>query len=73
MEVGIIEHGQHSIPFVKLIPRNSKHSYFDTIVYAHGNSSDMSDGLRFMERMALIYEAEYMIFDYSGYGQSKTV
>lgn len=31
----------------------------------------MSDGVRFMERMALIYEAEYVIFDYNGYGESK--
>lgn len=55
MEVGILEHDKHSIPFVKLIPRNRNHEYFDTIIYAHGNSSDMSDGLKFMERMSLIY------------------
>lgn len=54
--MGILEQDKHSIPFVKLIPRNRK-VYHDTIVYAHGNSSDMSDGLKFMERMALIYSA----------------
>jgi len=25
MEVGILEHDKHSIPFVKLIPRNRNH------------------------------------------------
>jgi hypothetical protein len=68
MQLGILSCGKHSIPFVKLTPRNIKNEYFDTIVYAHGNSSDLSDALLFMERMALIYEAEYVVFDYNGYG-----
>ena len=72
MEVGILDSGKHSIPYVKLTPRNRKIQYFDTIVYAHGNSSDLSDGLMFMERMSLKYEAEYVIFDYNGYGESRS-
>jgi hypothetical protein len=71
--VEILEYDNHSIPVVKLTPRPSKiyvqpNKCMDTIVYAHGNSSDMADGLKFVEKMALKYEAEYIVFDYNGYG-----
>ena len=41
------------------------------IVYAHGNSSDMGDSLRFISHMAGKFKAEYVAFDYTGYGESK--
>lgn len=43
----------------------------DTIIYAHGNSSDMSDALKYVERIATKYIAQYVVFDYTGYGESK--
>lgn len=48
MKICILEYLNHSIPVVKLTPRTSKLIDIDTIVYAHGNSSDLADGLRFV-------------------------
>ena len=31
----------------------------------------MADGLKFVEKMTLKYEAEYVVFDYNGYGESR--
>ncbi len=53
---------------VRLIPEKSeKHM---CIIYAHGNSSDLSDSIKFIDRMAQKFRAEFVVFDYSGYGES---
>jgi abhydrolase domain-containing protein 17 len=41
------------------------------IVYAHGNSSDLGDSLRFITGMTVKFKAEYVAFDYTGYGESR--
>lgn len=41
------------------------------IIYAHGNSSDMSNSLMFVEGLSSHIDATYVIFDYSGYGESR--
>ena len=41
------------------------------IIYAHGNSSDMSNSLMFVEGLSSHIDATYVIFDYSGYGDSR--
>jgi abhydrolase domain-containing protein 17 len=41
------------------------------VIYGHGNSSDMGDSLHFISRMAERFRAEYVVFDYTGYGASK--
>lgn len=54
MSICILELVNLSVPVIKLTPLRVSDNY-DTIVYAHGNSSDLYDGLRFMERMAYKY------------------
>ena len=41
------------------------------IVYSHGNSSDMSDAILFLEGLALNYNIDVLGYDYSGYGESR--
>lgn len=40
-------------------------------MYSHGNSSDLSDALIFLEGLALHYGVNVLGYDYSGYGQSR--
>lgn len=66
MKTTILETSGNSVPVLRLTPmQKNNHS---TIVYAHGNSSDMSDSLNFVEMLSQLIQAEYVIFDYSGYG-----
>lgn len=44
----------------------------DTIIYAHGNSSDMADALKFVDKMSSKYMVEYVVFDYNGSGESRS-
>ena len=55
---------------MKLTPANWEKFKGSTIIYAHGNSSDMQDSLTFIEKMTKILRTQYIIFDYSGYGVS---
>ena len=42
-----------------------------TIVYSHGNSSDMSDSFKFMLRCLRAHSYDAIVYDYTGYGASK--
>lgn len=42
-----------------------------TIIYSHGNSSDLADSLIFIEKISQKLMAEFIIYDYSGYGESR--
>jgi len=60
------------VPVAKLIPTNLKEDQLvPTVVYAHGNSSDLGDSLDYISLMAPKFKAEWVIFDYSGYGESR--
>jgi pimeloyl-ACP methyl ester carboxylesterase len=41
------------------------------IIYAHGNSSDLGSSLAFISKMVVHFKAEYIAFDYTGYGASR--
>ena len=41
------------------------------VVYAHGNSSDMGDSLYFISKFSEKMRAVYIVFDYTGYGESR--
>ena len=69
MTVKIIEKANHSVPVMVLTP--TKHQPRHTIIYSHGNASDMSDSLWFMERVSRSIYAEFVVYDYSGYGASR--
>lgn len=45
----------------------------NVIIYAHGNGSDMSDSLMFIDRLSQHIHTEYVVFDYTGYGESRVV
>ena len=42
-----------------------------TIVYSHGNNEDLIDALGFASRLSKSIKAEFIVYDYSGYGDSK--
>jgi hypothetical protein len=65
----LLEANHHSVPVCRLVPNNPVSD--SVIVYAHGNASDMSDSYGYVERLAKQVESEYVIFDYSGYGESR--
>lgn len=69
IETTILETSNHSVPICRLIPKNATNS--KVIIYAHGNASDMSDSLAFVEKMASLLRMQYIIFDYTGYGESR--
>jgi fermentation-respiration switch protein FrsA (DUF1100 family) len=71
-EVAIIEKEGHSVPVVRLFPiRMEEGERLPCIVYAHGNSSDLGDSLRFIHAMTGKFKAEYVAFDFTGYGESR--
>lgn len=40
------------------------------IIFSHGNGSDLTQSLEFISSLAEIHEAEYIAYDYTGYGRS---
>jgi hypothetical protein len=38
------------------------------IIYSHGNSSDLSESIVFIEGLAIKYGCDVIGYDYSGYG-----
>lgn len=68
----MLETKDNSVPVIRIYPVNLKEDEMvPCIVYAHGNSSDMGDSLRFVTHMAGKFKAEYVAFDYTGYGESQ--
>ena len=69
IQLEILEKDQNSVPVCRLKP--TKKALPLTIVYVHGNSEDLLDSLWFAIRLSSIVKAEFVIFDYSGYGDSR--
>lgn len=67
----ILETSGNSVPVIKLTPLDK--NITTTVVYAHGNASDLADSLSFVELLCQQLKAEYVIFDYSGYGESRVL
>lgn len=42
------------------------------IIYSHGNASDLSDVLMFIQKLSIIYNIDFIAYDYRGYGLQKT-
>jgi hypothetical protein len=38
------------------------------VIYSHGNASDLADVFFFGERIAYLYDVDFLGYDYSGYG-----
>ena len=68
-QVEVLEQNGHSVPVCKLTP--SVREFTTTVIYAHGNSSDLYDSLAFIEKMMRVFKTQFIIFDYSGYGYSR--
>ena len=71
-EIDILEDQKKklSIPLVH-IQSNRKHKPSCTIIYSHGNSSDLSGGLSFLLELAEKRNINVVVYDYTGYGASK--
>ena len=57
-----------SIPLVHLMPIATETK--SVIIFSHGNGSDLASSLSFVSSLAASHGAEYVAYDYSGYGQS---
>lgn len=45
--------------------------YSGTVIYSHGNSSDLSQSLGFISKFAACFpKFDYVVYDYTGYGKS---
>ena len=42
-----------------------------TIIYSHGNSSDLSDCLPFLLELMNVRNVDIVVYDYTGYGASR--
>jgi abhydrolase domain-containing protein 17 len=60
-----------SVPLVHLVPKIAKKEKHHVVVFSHGNGADLSHSLSFVCSMACNFEAEYVAYDYSGYGRSE--
>ena len=69
VDIQLIEASNHSIPVLHL--KHTKPINDLVIVYSHGNSSDLSESLTFLENLALTYGVDVVGYDYSGYGESR--
>lgn len=41
------------------------------MIFSHGNASDLGDVFNFGERIATIYDIDFLGYDYTGYGIGK--
>ena len=58
-----------SIPLIRVKPKNKE--VRTLIIFSHGNGSDLSQSIYFIRSLTSLHEAEYIAYDYSGYGESK--
>ena len=66
MTTALHEEGGSSVPVMLLTHKQPKDGF--VIIYSHGNSSDLSDAIVFLEGLALHYNIDVLGYDYSGYG-----
>ena len=64
----ILTNSKSSIPLLRITPKLKKAK--STIIFSHGNGSDISHSAYFIKSLTYIHEAEYIAYDYSGYGES---
>lgn len=58
------------MPTVKLKLKN-RDKYYGTVIYSHGNSSDILNSLHFITKFAKYFpKFDYVAYDYTGYGRS---
>ena len=49
----------------------NRDKYEGTVIYSHGNSSDLSQSLSFVAKFSAYYpKFDYIVYDYTGYGKS---
>ena len=41
------------------------------VIFSHGNASDLGDVYFFGERLAQLYDVDFLAYDYTGYGMGK--
>ena len=58
-----------SVPVVEVKQRKLKTD--TTIIYSHGNSSDLSSGLSYLLDFMKIRNVNVIVYDYTGYGASE--
>ena len=69
MHCFILRRPSVSIPIVHLKPTTVKAR--SVIIFSQGNGSDLSQCMDVLCSLAEIHNAEYIAYDYSGYGQSE--
>jgi pimeloyl-ACP methyl ester carboxylesterase len=58
------------MPTVKFLLKN-REDYSGTVIYSHGNSSDLYNSLNFISMFLPIFpKFDFIAYDYSGYGRS---
>ena len=65
----VINRPSTSIPIIHLKPKDNKAK--NTIIFSHGNGSDLSQCIDILCSLAEIHHAQFIAYDYSGYGQSQ--
>lgn len=66
----MLREGKHCIPVVTLELEDQRNCK-GTIIYSHGNSSDLSHSVSFLSKFAAQLPIfNYVAYDYTGYGQS---
>jgi hypothetical protein len=70
-EVKLVEDETHSVYAVSLNLKD-RSKYCGTVIYSHGNSSDLSHSLSFIAKFASTFpKFDYLVYDYTGYGKSR--
>ena len=41
------------------------------VIYSHGNASDLGDAAPFSQNLSIVYQVDFIVYDYRGYGISK--
>ena len=58
-----------SVPVVEV--KQKKFKTNTTLIYSHGNSSDLSSGLSYLLEFMKIRNVNIIVYDYTGYGASE--
>lgn len=58
------------VPIIHL--KNSCCTDNHVVIYSHGNASDLSDVFSYIQKLSLLYNINFIAYDYRGYGIQKT-
>ena len=68
----LVPNKKSSTSFIPVIFLKNTHCTDDhVIIYSHGNASDVSDVYQYIEKLALLYNVNFLAYDYRGYGLSR--